>query len=281
MARLTVADLPRHAVMGILNVTPASFSDGGAHLAHDDAVTHGLAMHEAGAAIIDVGGESTRPHAEPVPADEELRRVLPVVRTLVENGVRVSIDTTKAVVASAALDAGAVMVNDVSGGVADAGMLPVVAAADAAYVVMHRRGDPRTMQDAAIYANVVDEVAGELRTCLAAALDAGVHPEALLADPGIGFAKTAEHSIAILRALPRLSAEVGIPLLVGASRKSFLRSFIGDGDEAARDDATLACSVWCFAHGCAMVRVHDVAASVRACTFLDTLARATPEGMAA
>jgi len=270
--------------MGVVNVTPDSFSDGGDYLDHDAAIAHGLALGAAGAAVIDVGGESTRPGATPVDADEELRRVLPVVHALASASVPVSIDTTKAAVASGALEAGAAMVNDVSGGTADPDLLSVTATAGAAYVVMHMRGTPRTMQQEAHYTDVVREVTDELRDRVDAALAAGVDPRALLADPGIGFAKTAEHNVVLLGALPEIAARVGTPLLVGASRKSFLARLAGVAgvdDRAGRDDATLATTVWCFEHGAALVRVHDVAGSRRAVELLEILERATPEGVAA
>jgi dihydropteroate synthase len=268
--------------MGIVNVTPDSFSDGGRFFDPGTATAHGLALVAAGAAVIDVGGESTRPGAEPVDVDEELRRVLPVVRAIAAQvRVPVSIDTTKAAVARAALDAGAQMVNDVSGGAADPGMLAVVAGAGAAYVAMHMRGTPRTMQQEAHYTDVVRDVGDELRARVTNAIDAGIDPRALVADPGIGFAKTAEQNVALLRALPEFAARVGVPLLVGVSRKSFLARIVGDDDRAGRDDATLAATVWCFEQGAALVRVHDVAASRRAVALLETLERATPEGMAA
>jgi len=268
--------------MGILNVTPDSFSDGGLYLNAGAAIAHGVELAAAGAAIVDVGGESTRPGAEPVDGAEEARRVIPVVAGLAAQGVTVSIDTTKAAVARAALDAGAAMVNDVSGGVADDEMLGVVAGAGAAYVAMHMRGTPRTMQERARYDDVVDDVSRELRARVDAALAAGIDPRALLADPGIGFAKTAEHNIALLQALPDVAARAGAPLLVGASRKSFLTRFAGGGaDIAARDDVTLATTVWAFERGAAMVRVHDVVPSRRAVELLDLMERATPEGVAA
>jgi dihydropteroate synthase len=268
--------------MGIVNVTPDSFSDGGLYLDAEAGIAHGLELAAAGAAVIDVGGESTRPGAEPVAADEELRRVVPVVAGLVAGNATVSIDTTKSTVARAALDAGAVMVNDVSGGVADPEMLPVVAESGAAYVVMHMRGTPLTMQARAEYDNLVDDVCRELRARVEAALSVGIDARALLADPGIGFAKTAEQNLVLLGALPEIAARAGVPLLVGASRKSFLARFAGDGaDIAARDDATLATTVWAFERGAAMVRVHDVAASRRVVELLDLMERATPEGVAA
>jgi dihydropteroate synthase len=276
--------------MGIVNVTPDSFSDGGAFLDPDAAIAHGLALAAAGAALIDVGGESTRPGADAVDADEELRRVLPVVRALCERStVPVSIDTTKAEVARAALEAGARMVNDVSGGAADPGLLDLVARTGAAYVAMHMRGTPRTMQVDPHYDDVVGEVSAELRARVDRALAAGIDRGALLADPGIGFAKTAAHNIEVLRGLPEIAARVGMPLIVGTSRKSFLARIVagegsadrGDDDLAGRDDATLATTIWCFEQGAALVRVHDVAGSRRAVELLETIERATPEGMAA
>ena len=268
--------------MGIVNVTPDSFSDGGTFFDPDTAIAHGIALAAAGASVIDVGGESTRPGAEPVDLDEELRRVLPVVRGITAQvSVPVSIDTTKAAVARAAIDSGAQMVNDVSGGAADPDMLTVVAGAGAAYVAMHMRGTPRTMQQEAHYTDVVREVGDELQARVADAIEAGIDARALLADPGIGFAKTAEQNVALLRALPDIAARVGVPLLVGVSRKSFLARIVGDDDRAGRDDATLAATVWCFEQGAALVRVHDVGASRRAVALLEALERATPEGMAA
>ncbi len=268
--------------MGVVNVTPDSFSDGGRHAAAPAAVAHGLALAGAGAAVLDVGGESTRPGADPVDAAEELRRTRPVVRELAAtSGVPVSIDTTKALVAAAALEAGAAIVNDVSGGTADPDLLRVVADADAMLVLMHTRGTPRTMRAEARYDDVVREVGDELRARVDAAVSAGVRADAILADPGIGFAKTAEHNLSLLGALPELAARVEVPLLVGASRKSFLGLVLGDAPVEAREEATLATTVWCFVHGAAVVRVHDVAASFRAVALLDALERATPHGMAA
>jgi len=278
----TVADLPRRALMGVVNVTPDSFSDGGRYDAPEAAVAHGLALAAAGAALLDVGGESTRPGASPVDAAEELRRTQPVVRELAAGSpVPVSIDTTKARVAAGALDAGATMVNDVSGGVLEPDILRVVADAGALLVVMHTRGTPRTMRSEASYRDVVREVGDELRARVDAAIDAGVGADAILADPGIGFAKTGEHNFALLAALPELAARVEVPLLVGASRKSFLGRVLGDASVDEREEATLATTVWSFTHGAAVVRVHDVAVSARAVQLLDVLERSTPHGMAA
>jgi dihydropteroate synthase len=245
--------------MGIVNVTPDSFSDGGLYLDRDAAVAHGLALADAGASILDVGGESTRPGAPPVETGEELRRVLPVVRALVASvDVPVSVDTTKSEVALAALSAGASIVNDVSGGTSDERMRSVVADFGAGYVVMHRRGTPSTMQQEAHYDDVVPDVGRELRARIDAALDAGVRADGLLADPGIGFAKTAEQNVELLRALPELAVAAGVPLVVGTSRKSFLGRLVQDVRAEDRDIATLATTVWCFVKGAAVVRVHAV-----------------------
>jgi dihydropteroate synthase len=268
--------------MGVVNVTPDSFSDGGRFEAADAAVAHGLALAAAGAAVLDVGGESTRPDAAPVDAAEELRRTERVVRELVaRTSIPVSIDTTKATVAARALDVGATMVNDVSGGTRDPDMLHVVAEADAMLVVMHMRGTPRTMRAQARYDDVVRDVADELRAHVDAAIDAGVRADAILADPGIGFAKTVQHNLALLAALPQLAARVEVPLLVGASRKSFLGHILDGAPVDAREEATLATTVWSFMHGAAVVRVHDVAVSGRVVGLLDLLERVTPYGLAA
>jgi dihydropteroate synthase len=268
--------------MGVVNVTPDSFSDGGRFSDAQAAIAHGRELAAAGAAVLDVGGESTRPGADVVDETEELRRVVPVVNALVATTrIPVSVDTTKARVAAAALEVGAAIVNDVSGGTADPDLLRVVADAEAMLVLMHTRGTPRTMRAEANYDSVVREVADELRARIDAAISAGVAAESILADPGIGFAKNADHNLALLAALPELAARVEVPLLVGASRKSFLGHILGDAPVDAREEATLATTVWSFMHGAAVVRVHDVAASVRAVELLDAMDRATPHGMAA
>jgi dihydropteroate synthase len=261
----------RPAVMGVVNVTPDSFSDGGRHLVADDAVRHGAALVDAGADVLDVGGESTRPGAASVEAAEELARVLPVIERLAaEAGVPISVDTTKADVADAALSAGAAIVNDVSAGLADPRMLTVVAERGAGYVAMHMRGEPRTMQDDVRYDDVVREVGDHLLTRRDAALEAGVAVESLCVDPGIGFGKLAAHNIELLARLGEIVQRVGVPVLVGASRKSFLGSVLRDArgatgsglsDPADRDDATLATTMWAVDHGVSVVRVHDVEAS--------------------
>jgi dihydropteroate synthase len=262
--------------MGVVNVTPDSFSDGGRFVAPDAAIAHGIELAGAGAAVLDVGGESTRPGAQPVDAATEIARVLPVVEGLVAaTTVPVSIDTTKAAVATAALAAGATIVNDVSAGRADPDLLGVVAGAGAGYVAMHLQGEPRTMQHDPHYDDVVREVTEFLCERLDAARAAGIADDALIADPGIGFGKTIDHNLELLASLPELIAGVGAPVLVGTSRKSFLGRIVDEEDPAARDDATLATVVWCLERGAAMVRVHDVRGAVQAAAVLGAMARAS------
>ncbi|OLT17491.1 dihydropteroate synthase [Pseudonocardia sp. CNS-139] len=253
--------------MGILNVTPDSFSDGGRWLDRDHAVAHGVAMRDAGADLVDVGGESTRPGAGRVDAEVEKERVLPVVRALAAEGVPVSIDTTRAAVAEAAVGAGAVVVNDVSGGLADPAMAAAVAALDVPWVLMHWRGHSDRMNALADYRDVVAEVRDELVARVDAAVLAGVEPAALVLDPGLGFAKTGEHNWALLRHLDALVG-LGFPVLVGASRKRFLGDLLADGDEprrtAGRDVATAAVSALAAHRGAWGVRVHDVASTLDA-----------------
>ncbi len=219
------------AVMGIVNVTPDSFSDGGRYLDADRAVAHARRLVAEGAGILDVGGESTRPGADPVDEHEELRRVLPVVsRLAAEAEVPVSIDTSKAAVAAAALEAGASIVNDVTAGRADPDILDVVARAGAGYVVMHMQGEPRTMQHEPRYDDVVAEVGDFLVERMAVARDAGIAPESLCADPGIGFGKRVEHNLDLLARLDELIARVEVPVLVGTSRKTFLGRVVAGRD---------------------------------------------------
>ncbi len=253
----------RPVVMGVVNVTPDSFSDGGAWFEPDAAVEHGRSLVADGADIVDVGGESTRPGAERPSVEEELRRVLPVVEALAAEGAVVSIDTMRAVVAHHALRAGATLVNDVSGGLADPGILAVVADAGCPYVAMHWRGHSTGMQSRAVYGDVVADVAHELTDRRAAILSAGVTAERLVLDPGLGFAKYAPHNWALLAHLDALTA-IGQPVLVGASRKTFLgRIGAPPGTDprppADRDAATAATSVLCALAGVWGVRVHDVA----------------------
>lgn len=267
------ADLPTRAgvlplsrrpvVMGILNVTPDSFSDGGQHASTEAAIAHGRRLVEEGADLVDVGGESTRPGAEPVAVDLELARVVPVVQALAEEGAIVSVDTTKAPVAEAALEAGAAIVNDVSAGTADPALLRVVAAAGVPWVAMHARGTPRDMQDDPQYDDVVAEVFDHLAGAVRRARAAGIAPEALVLDPGIGFGKTAEHNLAIIDAL-RDFRSLGAPVLLGASRKSFLGLVTGVEDAAARVVSSVAVAVLAADAGASILRVHDVAETVEA-----------------
>ena len=254
--------------MGVVNVTPDSFSDGGRYQGLDAAVAHGVALHQEGADIVDVGGESTRPGAERVDADTEIARVVPVIRELARAGVPLSIDTTRSAVAEAALDAGAVLVNDVSGGLADPAMAAVVAAAGCPWVLMHWRGHSRRMLELAVYDDVVAEVRAELLDRVADATKAGVAPEKIILDPGIGFAKTAEHNWALSRHLDELVA-LGYPVLFGASRKTYLGRLLAgpDGEPRpvdGREAATIATSVLAVAAGAWGVRVHDVRATADA-----------------
>jgi dihydropteroate synthase len=266
-----VAGLPdpgRCLVMGVVNVTPDSFSDGGVHLRARRAIEHGLALAAAGADIVDVGGESTRPGAVRVAAEVELARTVPVVRALARAGLIVSIDTTRAVVARAALDAGATLVNDISGGLADPAMPACVAAAEVPYVAMHWRGPSRTMHRYADYRDVVTEVVAELRARLHALCGAGIAADRIILDPGLGFAKKAEHNWQLLRRFDELLA-LGHPVLVGASRKSFLGAVLATGDgppppPGARDAATAAVSALAAAAGAFCVRVHDVPSTLDA-----------------
>ncbi|WP_372699650.1 dihydropteroate synthase [Arthrobacter sp. JSM 101049] len=265
----TVADLPtdRTLVMGILNVTQDSFSDGGKYLKADDAIQHGLRMFYAGADIIDVGGESTRPGADYVDPAEERDRIVPVVAALVKAGAIVSVDTMHTSTARAALEAGAHIVNDVSGLTHEADMPALVAELKVPYVLMHRRGDQKTMTTEATYDDVVAEVVAELTGLRDTFTAAGVEPEQIIIDPGLGFAKDPEHNWALLRAIPELKA-LGHKVLIGTSRKRFLGSLLMDGGKPAapaeRDVATAATSALAATAGAWCVRVHDVEGTVDA-----------------
>lgn len=250
-------------LMGILNVTPDSFSDGGSHANTAAAVAHGLRLAEEGADIIDVGGESTRPGARPVPVDEECRRVVPVIRALARETDRpISVDTRKAEVARRALAAGACIVNDVAALAGDAAMLPVVRDAGAGAVLMHMQGTPETMQQAPRYDDVVAEVRGWLERRVTEVVAAGIPAERLAIDPGIGFGKTLGHNLALLGALESLAA-IGPPLLVGLSRKRFIGEITG-APVPERLAGSLTALVWCVWRGAGILRVHDVRASRQA-----------------
>jgi dihydropteroate synthase len=260
-----LAALRRTVVMGVLNVTPDSFSDGGRFHSVDSAVAHGLALRDAGADIVDVGGESTRPGAQRVSAAEEADRVLPVVEALTAAGVLVSIDTMRAETASSAVRAGACLVNDVSGGLADPEMYAAVAEAGVPYIAMHWRGHSDRMDQLTQYDDVVLDVIRELRARADAAMAAGIDQRRIILDPGLGFAKEADHNWALLKALPNLAAQ-GFPLLLGASRKRFLGVLLAgpDGEPRRvdqRDAATDAVTAVAAAMGVWGVRVHDVAGS--------------------
>ncbi|MEU3407210.1 dihydropteroate synthase [Streptomyces sp. NPDC006670] len=267
-----VAGLPdwdRCAVMGVVNVTPDSFSDGGRWFDTTAAVKRGLDLVAQGADLVDVGGESTRPGATRVDAEEELRRVVPVVRGLASEGVAVSVDTMRATVAEQAVAAGARLVNDVSGGLADPRMIPAVAAGDVPFVVMHWRGFSDNMNSLAVYDDVLGEVTAELRARIDAVVSGGIAPERIVVDPGLGFAKNAEHDLALVARLPELRA-LGFPLLVAASRKRFLGRVLAGAADAApppareRDAATAAVSAIAAHQGAWAVRVHEVRATADA-----------------
>ena len=251
--------------MGVLNVTPDSFSDGGRYADLDAAVAHAVEMRADGADVVDVGGESTRPGADRVDAETERARVLPVIRELAAAGVPMSIDTTRASVAAAALDAGVALVNDVSGGLADPQMLKVVSVAACPYVIMHWRGHARRMRDLATYVDVVHDVRAELAERVAEATAAGVQPNKIIIDPGLGFAKRPEHNWQLSARLAELTS-LGYPVLFGASRKSYLGSLLADAAGTPRptdrrEAATVATSVLAVAAGAWGVRVHDVRAT--------------------
>ena len=265
----------RTLVVGVLNVTPDSFSDGGRWFDTDAAVAHGLALAAEGADLVDVGGESTRPGAERPDLAEELRRVVPVVEALTGAGVVVSTDTMRAEVAAAAVAAGARLVNDVSGGLADPEMLPRVADLGVAYVCMHWRGHSTSMQQRAAYGDVVTDVVAELAARLDAAHAAGIAADRLVVDAGYGFAKTGEHNWQLLQR-PDALAALGVPQLAGLSRKAFLGALLADGDgrprpAAGRDDATTALTTVLAQQGVWGVRVHAVRASRDAVAVVERL----------
>jgi dihydropteroate synthase len=245
--------------MGVLNVTPDSFSDGGVHAGADDAVAGGIAMHDAGAAIVDVGGESTRPGAESVSVDDELARVIPVVERLVSHGLLVSIDTSKPAVARAAIDSGATIVNDVTACSAP-GMAELVVDTGVGVILMHMRGTPRNMQENPSYDDVVSEVAGFLEARAAHLIGLGADQASIAIDPGIGFGKTVTHNLELLAGLGELSG-LGYPVVLGASRKSFLGRITGIENPAERDGATAVITALGYERGARVFRVHDVFSS--------------------
>jgi len=263
----------RTLVMGIVNVTPDSFSDGAMFASAEDAVAHGARLVDEGADLVDVGGESTRPGSDPVDVDEELRRVVPVIEGIAKArpGTPVSVDTRKPEVAMVALDAGACVVNDVTAG-RDRRLLETVSRTGAGLVLMHMLGEPKTMQDDPRYDDVVAEVHEFLRERIEAAVFAGIRERRICIDPGIGFGKTVDHNLALLRAVPALRL-LGAAVMVGASRKGFIGTLTGVDDPASRLEGSLAVAVLAAAHGADLVRVHDVQATVRALKVADAIIR--------
>jgi dihydropteroate synthase len=255
--------LDRPRVMGVLNVTPDSFSDSGVHLDPEAAIGAALAMARAGADIVDVGGESTRPGAQPTLPAEEQARVVPVIRALAAAGIRVSVDTRHASTMRAALDAGAAIVNDVTALSHDPAAAALVAACGCPVVLMHMRGDPATMNARAVYTDVAREVIDELALRIEAAERAGIAREAIAIDPGIGFAKLAPHSAELLRRLPEL-AVLRCPILVGVSRKSFIGRLGGEADPQLRLPGSMAAGLFAVSRGASILRVHDVAETIQA-----------------
>ena len=270
---VTVPLSKRAHVMGILNVTTDSFSDGGLYSDPDAAVERALQMVEEGADIVDIGGESTRPGADEVLPEVELERVVPVIEALAKTlDVPISIDTTKASVAKAALDAGAVIVNDISALRFDPAMAGVVASSRAGVVLMHMQGRPRTMQAKPTYDYVVEDVAKELEAWALEARQAGIEHERIVVDPGIGFGKTRDHNLSLLKHLGRL-CELGYPVLIGASRKSFIGTTLGVPVEE-RIEGTAAVTAWVVAQGASLVRVHDVKTMVRVVRMVEAIRNA-------
>jgi len=259
--------------MGVVNVTPDSFSDGGLFSSCDQAVSHALSLVDAGANILDIGGESTRPGAPEVSVEDEMARVLPVIEGLRQRTtVPISIDTTKSVVADAALAKGACMVNDISGLTFDPAMAAIAARHSASVCVMHIQGTPRTMQHAPTYADVTKEVVQFLKAAVQRATKAGVDPDAICVDPGIGFGKTLEHNLALINQIGRIAHETGRPVLAGVSRKSFIGMITG---KAVHDrlSGTLAAVTASIMRGARIVRVHDVAEVADAVKVVDALVR--------
>jgi dihydropteroate synthase len=254
----------RPLVMGVLNVTPDSFSDGGRFADVETAVERGREMAGQGAEMIDIGGESTRPGAARAAAEEQVRRIVPVIERLRDEPVVLSVDTTRAGVAEAALEAGAHVINDISGGLEDAEMLPLAARRRVPITLMHMRGQPATMQTLAQYRDVVAQVKRHLAERREAAIAAGVEAKRVILDPGIGFAKGIEHNLALLRHIGELAADLGGPLLVGTSRKSFIATITGEEEPSARVFGSVASACWCLTNGAAIVRVHDVAPTAKA-----------------
>jgi dihydropteroate synthase len=276
LARRSLPYGERTLVMGVLNVTPDSFSDGGQFLSFDQAIAHAEQMIDEGADIIDIGGESTRPGSEFVPTDEELRRVIPVIEQLTAKAsVPISIDTTKAPVARAALQAGAEIVNDISALRFDPSLAQEVARANAGLVLMHSRGTPKTMQQLPPVADVISEVIAGLREGVTVAQHLGVAQESIAIDPGIGFGKTVEQNVELIAKLDQLAREFAdFPIMIGTSRKSFLGKLLGGAPADQRLYGTIASTVASVLNGAHIVRVHDVKAAVEAVRIADAIGRA-------
>ncbi len=257
--------------MGVLNVTPDSFSDGGRFATLDAAVGRARQIAAVGGSLIDIGGESTRPGSAPVPAEEQIRRVVPVIRAIrSELPITISIDTTRSAVAAAAMDAGANLVNDISGGRDDPEMLPLVARRGTPVILMHMQGTPATMQVSPAYQDVVGEIKTFLRDRLNSAQTAGIDPADVLLDPGIGFGKSMDHNLQLLRRLNELT-EIGRPLVLGTSRKGFIGKITGETDPADRIMGTGATVAWTVANGAAIVRVHDVEPIIRVVRMIEAI----------
>jgi dihydropteroate synthase len=261
--------------MGILNVTPDSFSDGGLYIDLDQAVAHGKSLEADGADIIDIGGVSTRPFAAPVSAEEEMKRVIPVIKKLSQRvSIPISIDTTRASVANKAVEAGAVMINDISSLRLDSAMGDLVASADIPIVLMHMQGTPQTMQIRPYYKNVIGEVIDFLSDAVNLALSKGIRRENIIVDPGIGFGKTVAHNLTIIKDLVRFSA-LGRPILIGASRKAFIGNVLGVDTPSLRDTGTMAVTAVSVMNGANIVRVHDVKRSVEVVRMAEAIKNAT------
>jgi dihydropteroate synthase len=274
---------PRTLIMGVLNVTPDSFSDGGKFFSAETAVAQGLKLVSEGADILDIGGESTRPFSDPVPADEEIRRVTPVIAALAEKtSVPISIDTNKADVAREAIRAGASIINDVSALRMDPKMAAVAAETGVPVVLMHMKGTPKTMQSAPIYENLMEEITGFLSEAMAYAVENGIHRSKIILDPGIGFGKALSHNLQIMKELQKFQA-LDCPLLVGASRKTFLRKLLVEGEKKDLpatlpmvETATQASVAAAIMNGAHVVRVHDVAGTRTTARIIDAIKTATP-----
>lgn len=265
----------RVLIMGILNVTPDSFSDGGLYIDLDRAVAHGESLEADGADIIDIGGVSTRPFAEPVSAEEEMKRVNPVIKKLSQRvSIPISIDTTRASVASKAIEAGAVMINDIGALRLDPAMGSLVASADVPIVLMHMQGTPQTMQISPYYNDVIGEIIDFLSGAINLALSRGIRRENIIVDPGIGFGKTVAHNLTIIKELARFNV-LGRPILIGASRKAFIGNVLGVDNPSQRDTGTMAVTAISVMNGANIVRVHDVKRTVEVVRMAEAIKNAT------